>query len=138
MEINIKKIKPLFNSIITTMDLEEENTFIPGTQILDTTKKINGIKEYQKVIAVGDIVKSVKVGDLVCINPIRYAIKQHKEGTFKDGVITDNMTTSYKFNTITIDNNPYLFLSDNDIKFVVEEYEEIKQNPLEVDSSIIS
>ena len=38
---------------------------------------------------VKDKYKDIKVGDLVSINPSRFAVKKHKEGSLKDGIITD-------------------------------------------------
>ena len=63
--IKIKKIKPMFTAILTTMDTYEDD--VTCNSIIVKTK--GTIKEYQKVVAVGDTVRSVKVGDLVCINP---------------------------------------------------------------------
>lgn len=125
--INIKSIKPMFTSILTTMDkYEEDHTTASG--IIDTSKTQGTLKEYQKVIAVGDSVRTVKVGDLVCINPERYAVKKHEAGSLKDGVITDNVTLRYNFNIVEMNNIPYLLLQENDISFIITEFEEIKQN----------
>ena len=85
--LKIKKIKPLFNAIVTTMDRYTEDQYTDGGLIKVTA---GTIKENQKVIAVGSIVRDIKVGDMVSINPIRYAVKKHQEGSLKDGVICDN------------------------------------------------
>ena len=82
------KVKPMFNRVITTMDTYEEDQY--NGNLLDTTKQKGSLKEYQKVLSVGTTVRDIKVGDLVCINPTRFAVKQHREGTLKDGVISDN------------------------------------------------
>ena len=83
--LKIKKIKPLFNKILTTMDLYDNPMTEDG--IIDGSKEDGGIKEYQTVIAVGPTVKCVKPGDLVVINPARYQVMKHKDGSLKDGVI---------------------------------------------------
>ena len=62
--IKVKKIKPLFTALITTMDLYEEDSKTKGG-LIDSTRQKGTIKEYQKVIAVGDTVKCIKPGDLV-------------------------------------------------------------------------
>lgn len=122
MAINIKKIRPMFNQVICTMDKYTADDF--KDTIIDAFKASNPIKEYQKVVAVGPMVKNISVGDLVMINPKRYGRMMHKEGSLKDGVISDNPIVNYNFNVIEIDYKKYLLLVDQDIDFVIEEYEE--------------
>lgn len=122
--LKIKKIKPMFTSLITTMDKYEEDMKTSGG-LLDVNKQQGGLKEYQTVIAVGTTVRDIKVGDLVCINPTRFAVKQHREGTLKDGVISDNPVIKYNFDIIEIDGKQCLLLQDRDIDFIIEEYEEV-------------
>ena len=119
--IKVKKIKPLFTSVVTTMDRYTEDVTLESG-LIDTTKQQGGIKEYQTVVAVGGSVRDIKVGDLVCINPIRYAVKKHQEGSLKDGVITDNPVIRFDFPTIEMNGKQYLYLQDRDIDFVIEEF----------------
>ena len=95
--------------------------------LIDTTKQQGGIKEYQTVVAVGGSVRDIKVGDLVCINPIRYAVKKHQEGSLKDGVITDNPVIRFDFPTIEMNGKQYLYLQDRDIDFIIEEFDEVSE-----------
>lgn len=69
----------------------------------------------------------MKEGDVVFINPRRYAMMKHKEGSLKDGVITDNPVISYNIPTVEIDDVTHLFLNEQDIQYVVEEFEEVKE-----------
>ena len=124
--IKVKKIKPLFTSVVTTMDRYTEDVTLESG-LIDATKQQGGIKEYQTVVAVGGSVRDIKVGDLVCINPIRYAVKKHQEGSLKDGVITDNPVIRFDFPTIEMNGKQYLYLQDRDIDFVIEEFEEISE-----------
>lgn len=124
--IKIKKIKPMFTAILTTMDTYEDD--VTCNSIIVKTK--GTIKEYQKVVAVGDTVRSVKVGDLVCINPKRYAVVKHQEGSLQDGVISDNPVIRYNFDIIEMNDTPYLLLQDSDISYIIEEFEEIKNEKL--------
>lgn len=121
--INIKKIKPMFNTLITTMDKYEEDT-VNASGIIEANKQQGGLKEYQKVVAVGDSVRGIKEGDLVCINPTRFGVKKHQEGSLKDGVITDNPIVTYNFDVVVINKKQHLLLQDRDIEFIVEDYEE--------------
>lgn len=116
----------MFNGVVTTMNKYGEE-YLKGTSMLDPTKT-GTVKEYQTVVAVGPIVKGIEVGDVVYINPKRYAVMQHKEGTMQDNVIKDNPVVGYKFDIVEIDGVPHLYLADNDIKFVAE-IEEFDENP---------
>lgn len=124
--LKIKKIKPMFNAVVTTTERYLEDVYLPGG-LLDVSKRQGGLKEYQEVVAVGDTVRNIKVGDLVCINPMRFAVKQHQEGSLKDGVITDNPVVKYNFDVILIDDKEHLLLTDRDINFVIEEYEVVNE-----------
>lgn len=114
----------MFNRIITTMDTYEEDQ--KNGTVIDSRKMKGSIKEYQTVVAVGDTVRGIKEGDVVCINPIRYAVMKHNDKSLQSGVIGDNPVVGYKFNTITIDGKEHLFLYDQDIDFIALESEEVK------------
>ena len=76
--LKVKKIKPMFTALITTMDKYEKDIKIGG--LIDTTRQQGGLKEYQKVLAVGSSVRDIKVGDVVCVNPARFAVRKHQAG----------------------------------------------------------
>lgn len=122
--INIKKVKPMFNAIITTMnryeDDDDSDTLIKNTS--------GSLKEYQTVVAVGGSVRDIKVGDVVQIDPSRYAQKQHKEDSLKNGIVSDNPVMSYNFKTVLIDGEQCLLLYDSDISYIIEEYEEVNES----------
>ena len=123
--LKIKKIRPMFTSLITTMNKYEQDEIISG--LIDPLKREGSIKEYQTVLSVGSMVKDIKVGDLVCINPTRFAVKKHTEGTLKDGVVKDNPIIQYNFDVIEMDGEQCLLLQDRDIDFIIEDWEEIKE-----------
>lgn len=125
MITTIKKIKPMFNGLVTTCEKYPNNQFIGNTTLLDASKA-DTIKEYQKVVAVGPSVRGIEVGDTVFINPARYAVKKHQEGSLKDGVITDNPVIGYNFKIVKIDGVDHLYIYDNDVEYVaeVEEFDE--------------
>lgn len=130
--LKVKKIKPMFTSLITTMDKYEQDVKIGG--LIDTSKQQGGLKEYQKVLAVGSSVRDIKVGDIVCVNPTRFAVRKHQAGSLKDGIVTDNPVTTYNFDVVEIDGKQCLLLQDRDIDFIIEEWEDI---PDPASSSII-
>ena len=112
------------NYLVTTKDEYTEDDVKRGGLMIKT---VGSLKEYQKVVAVGPMVRGIQVGDLVCINPKRYAQYKHKPGSLKDGVITDNPVVSYNFNVIELDHVSHLLLTDQDIDFVIEEWNDEKE-----------
>ena len=123
--LKIKKIKPMFNRVLTTCDLYTEDLMTDG--IIDSTKVEGAIKEYQTVIACGPTVKCVKPGDVVVINPTRYQVMKHKEGTLNDGVIQDNAVISYNFPIMVVNDAPCLYIYDSDIEFAIKEFEMVNE-----------
>lgn len=123
-KMNIKKIRPMFNAIVTTFDVFEETD--TNSAIIGADEMAGQPKPYQTVVAVGNAVNGINVGDVVAIDFSRYAKKQHKEGSLKDGVIQDNPVVSYAFNTIPLDGKEHLFIYSNDILFVIEDHEMVE------------
>ena len=124
--LKIKSIKPMFDSLVTTMNKYEEDGFENGVIV----KQAGSLKEYQTVLAIGPAVRNIEVGDMVMINPTRYAKMKHQKGSLKDGVITDNAVIGYEFKTVTINDEEYLYLQSQDImySFEGEEVEDKKDN----------
>lgn len=118
----IKKIKPLFDYIVTTMDKYEDDVMI-NNALIDSNKSKGMLKEIQKVVAVGNAASSyIKEGDLVAINPTRFAVYKRSKDSLVNDIEGNNPVLTYRFDTIEIDNQDYLFLQTRDIKYIVEEY----------------
>lgn len=126
-KLTILKIKPLFNRILVTSDKYQDDIIEGG--VIVATK--GTLKEYQRVVAVGSTVTTIKEGDLVKINPKRYSVFKHQEGSLKDGIVTDNPVIQYQFNIVEIQDTPYLLLYDQDIEYIIEEFN------IEEESSLI-
>ena len=120
--MKIKKIKPLYTRIVTTMDMYVDNDVKTPGGIIDASKIKKGIKEYQTVVCVGTSVRNVKEGDIVCINPDRYAVRQFSNNSVKNDILT-NQVTKYNFNVVNLDGKDYLLIDEADIEFIVEDYE---------------
>lgn len=120
--LKIKKATPMYTAIFTTKDMYTEDDFD-----LIQTKATNTIKEYQKVVAIGSMVKNVKVGDMVWIDPSKYEIKKYSEDSVKADLLT-NQTVGYNIKTIEIDDEEYMILNENDVVFVINEYENVNKN----------
>lgn len=123
--LRINKVKPMFTSIVTTMDTYDQDIISNG--LIDGNKRQGMLKEYQTVLAVGSSVRDIKEGDLVYINPSRFAVRKHEAGSLKDNVITDNPVVTYNFDVIEIGGKQCLLLQDRDINFIIEEYEEVPE-----------
>ena len=124
--LKIKSIKPMFDSLVTTMNKYEDDGFKNGVII----KQAGSLKEYQTVLAVGPAVRNIEVGDKVMINPSRYAKMKHNEGSLKNGIVADNPIIGYEFRTVTINDEECLYLQSQDImySFEGEEVEDKKDN----------
>ena len=124
--LKIKSIKPMFDSLVTTMNKYEDDGFENGVIV----KQAGSLKEYQTVIAVGPAVRNIEVGDKVMINPSRYAKMKHNEGSLKNGIVADNPIIGYEFRTVTINDEECLYLQSQDImySFEGEEVEDKKDN----------
>ena len=118
--LKIKKIKPLFTSVVTTGNKYEEDMKDNGIIIANK----GDLKLYQTVLAVGSSVRDIQVGDQVMIDPKNYAIMKYDPNSIKNDM---DMNKVIKWNLpwIMIDDeegNPQdcLLLNDRDIKFIFE------------------
>lgn len=140
MEIkNIKAIKPRFNYIITTADetdfaniaikpptihsLNGEPLNKVSTEVVTLGEFGNGLHSFQRVIAVGSFVKDIKIGDIVKINLTKYAQMKYEEGSIKGSIQDMNSVISYNVPKIKLNGVEYLKLADNDVDFIVTDYE---------------
>ena len=115
--LKINSIKPLFNKIVTTCDVYEKGK-TNGKLIIKTE---GTIKEYQRVEAVGNTVTSVKVGDIVMINPKRYIVPQHKDKRDSlRGVIGDELTMDVDFPMVEYGGKKHLLIYDQDIDYIID------------------
>ena len=119
----IKKVRPLFTGVVTTARKHVGETTTAGGLIVDTTKMEGTLNNYQIVTAVGTMVKDLKEGDIVKINYKRYAKAKHLPGAIEDNIQSDNMSVVYEIPMINIAGEEYLFIQNNDIEYVVEDYE---------------
>lgn len=120
--MKIKKIKPLFNCVITTMDKYTEDS-INDFGLIDANKQAGNVKEFQTVLAVGSTVRDIKEGDLVYIDPTRYKVMKYKDNSIKNNVVTANQVIGYNIPTVEINGSDCMMLYDQDIKYIVEDWE---------------
>lgn len=125
--INIKKIKPLGQHLVVTMDRYGADEFA-GT-LIDPKKAQGSIKEFQKVIAVSDYISRIKAGDLVCVNANAYAVRKMQENSVRADLM-ENVIVGYNIPQVEIDGQVYMYLKESDIEYVIEEYTE--ETPSEI------
>lgn len=118
--LHIKKIKPLFTSVVTTGERYEEDMVENGLIVANK----GDLKTYQKVVAVGETVRGVEVGDTVMINIANYAVRQYDPNSVKNDMGM-NKVIKYAFNWLKIDDEKgepmdCLLLSDRDLLFAFE------------------
>ncbi len=157
MEIkNIKAVQPRFNYIITTADetdfaniaikpptihsLNGEPLNKVSTEVVTLGEFGNGLHSFQRVIAVGSFVKDIKVGDIIKINLTKYAQMKYEEGSIKGSIQDMNSVISYNVPKIKLNGVEYLRLADNDVDFIVTDYEgkESEESEKDVKSEIDS
>lgn len=139
----IKKITPLFNHVLVTKDLYETER-IGNTNLIDVTKT-DTIKEYQKVVDVGPLVKNIKPGDIVFIDPRRYMHVDHRFNKVdENNMQQDNMHAFFDIPTFNVYDREdgscreLMYIADNDCMFVASG-EEFNENPSIVsDSDIVA
>lgn len=118
----IKKIRPLFTGVVTTSQRYQGEITTEAGLVL--ANKMEGqINMFQTVVSVGKMVTDLKPGDVVCINFKRYLKAKHVPGVIEDNIQSDNLGAVYEIPQIEMDGHQYLFLQNNDIEFVVEEYD---------------
>ena len=118
MELHIKEIKPLLTNILVTCDKYEEDATQNG--MIVATK--GDLKLYQKVLAVGSMIRDIKVGDTIMFNPKDYAVMKYSENSVKNDMDL-NKRIKWNLPWVTLydeEDNPTecLMLKDRDITFV--------------------
>ena len=132
--MNIKKIKPMFTSVLVTKDIYTDDV----TEGALITKSSGTVKEYQKVIAIGESCRGIKEGDLVYIDPKRYEVRKYQEDSIKSDLMT-NQVIGYNIPQVVIEGKAYLLIDNSDIKYVIEDYDEDKPDSglIHVNKSLI-
>ena len=121
--LHVTEIKPTFNHVLITADKFEKDMISNGVIIAGK----GDLKLWQTVVAVGSTVRDVKVGDKVMIIPDHFAVKKYNKNSVQND-LDNNPVLTYNFPFETIDDEKgdpqeYLYISDNDIRYVFEGYE---------------
>lgn len=110
----------MFSSVVVTKNKYANDVTCGGVII----QKAGTVKETQRVISVGTHVRDIKEGDLVFIDPSRYAVRKYREDSVKADVLTNDIV-GYNIPEVVIDGNECLIIEDRDVRYIIDEYEEI-------------
>lgn len=127
----IKKVKPMFTGVITTA-MKYVGDIVSDSGLVLPSKMEGQLNLFQWVVSVGPMVTGVKEGDIVRINLKRYAVVQHAKGSLDaaSNIQHDDMRMEYEIPMVPIDGKEYLFLQNNDIEYIVEEFEGVDEGGL--------
>lgn len=121
----IKKVTTLMNKIVTTAEVFETDVTQNGLIIYHK----GSVKPYQTVVSVSEFNKFVKVGDLVVINPKNYTKKKFGDNTIRDDMDANPKEGVY-IPTLDIDGKTHFLITDNDIDYIIDDYEEVPDVPV--------
>ena len=121
-DIKINEIKPLFTTIITTLDIYEEDLIENG--VLKAPQ--GSLRMYQKVLAVGSSVRDVKVGDIVLLNFSNYIVRKFKENSIKEDMSAQEDEYVYDIPRILIGGKICGKFQDRDVEGVITDFEEFE------------
>lgn len=117
----IKKIKPLFDTVITTAKRYEHSITSDSGLILSTSRMEGSMNDFQTVVAVGEQCRGVQPGDVVHINFMSYARAEHKSaGIGADNIEKDKVEISYQIPMVEVDGMQCLYLKYRDLEYVAE------------------
>lgn len=118
--LHITKIKPVFNHLLITADKFDKDMIQAGVIVANK----GDLKLWQKVIATGSAVRDVKVGDMVMINPMKYAVRKYNKNSVQND-LDNNPVLTYNFPFETIDGengeeHDCLYITEDAVKYVFE------------------
>lgn len=131
----IIKIKPMMNRIVTTADVyTQKECYSPSGLLL--SDQVGKIKQIQKVIAVGPVVRNIEVGDYVFLDFTPFEQKKYSKDTLKHDMKDEfyNSVIEYKIPTVMLDNTPHLLLSDNCVCYIIDQ---VREEEVEITTSDI-
>ena len=121
-DIKINEIKPLFTTIITTLDVYEEDLIENG--VLKAPQ--GSLRMYQTVLAVGSSVRDIKVGDTVLLNFKDYIIRKYKENSIKEDMSAQEDEYVFDIPRVLIGGKICGKFQDRDVEGVITDFEEFE------------
>lgn len=122
----IKAAKPLANYLIISAEKYTEEDLKTESGLI-VSDGVGTLKEIQKVIATGDMVRGINVGDEVYFDPKNYAKWENVSQREQANTGIDRTTAKivrYDFTWVELESGPTLLVNTGDIKYVVDEWSE--------------
>lgn len=118
--LHITKIKPVFNHLLITADKFDKDMIQAGVIVANK----GDLKLWQKVIAIGSAVRDVKVGDMVMIDPMKYAVRKYNKNSVQND-LDNNPVLTYNFPFETVDDEKgepqdCLYITEDAVKYAFE------------------
>jgi hypothetical protein len=130
--LKITKINPVATRMLVTGEVYSEDMYNEHG-IIESKK--GDMKEYQTVIAVGPMVREIKVGDTVMLNMMHFAVMQYDSNSIKKDMGMQKIK-GYQFPKIELtkedgSKQECLYIDQQDIVFSFEGEEvQGKKNPI--------
>lgn len=132
--LHIKRIIPRYTQVITTADHYEEDDYNGSTFVMKGHFK-GDLKQYQTVVAVGQMVREVEPGMKVMLSFKAYQKRKISPNSVKDEMDLDNPVIRENLPYFEMDNEngeptTFLMMDEKDILYPFEgEEEEVTPNP---------
>jgi hypothetical protein len=114
------KIRPRGNEIVITANFVEAPK--EKNKIINKEEQMVYFDEFQTVLRVGSVVRDVYMGDVVCVNPKRFAKYQEQKSKVRAAVEGyEKVLVGYEFPIIETAFGNVMLISDTDVRYIVED-----------------
>lgn len=119
--LKITKIKPMFTDLIITADRFSKDITEGGIVVANK----GDLKPYQTVVAIGNAVRDIEVGNMVMVNFEAYAERKVPVGSVKEKMDVPNPVVNYHIPWVSMSDEHgndamYIRISVNDVEYVFE------------------
>lgn len=118
--LHIRKIRPMFTSIVVTAEKFKEDMIDNGVIVAQK----GDLKLWQRVVAIGSSVRDINVGDMVMINAENYIVRKYDKNSIQND-LDNNPKVRFNFRFVDIDDEngkpqECILLNDRDVLFAFE------------------
>jgi hypothetical protein len=114
------KIRPRANEIVISA-----NFIIAANEdkkVIDKDQQMIYFDEFQTVLRVGSVVRDINVGDVICVNPKRFAKYQEQKSRVRAAVEGyEKVLIGYDFPIISTSFGDVMLITDGDVKYIIED-----------------
>lgn len=133
--LKITKIKPMFTDLIITADRFSKDITEGGIVVANK----GDLKPYQTVVAIGNAVRDIEVGNMVMVNFEAYAERKVPVGSVKEKMDVPNPVVNYHIPWVSMSDEHgndvmCIKISVNDVEYVFEGEEIDMPDIIQVDT----